>query len=171
MEQLDDNLLYRWFVGLAPDDAVWDATTFTKNRERLQQGDVFNRFMETLLHHQAVTPLLSDEHFSVDGPLIEAWAGHKSFKPKDKKDGDGEHVHGTTRMKARPIPTAASIASVRGRRANSATWDTPRWKTGTAWPSSCSRNAHARKVLVRRAQSRIDQPALRRDRQASLEGA
>ncbi len=97
MEQLDYNLLYRWFVGLSPDDMVWDATTFTKNRERLQQGDVFNRFMETLLHHKDVTPLLSDEHFSVDGTLIEAWAGHKSFKRKDKKDGEGEHFRGTTR--------------------------------------------------------------------------
>lgn len=97
MEQLDYNLLYRWFVGLSPDDAVWDATTFTKNRERLQQGDIFNRFMEKLLHHKDVTPLLSDEHFSVDGTLIEAWAGHKSFKPKDDTDGDGEHFHGTTR--------------------------------------------------------------------------
>jgi transposase len=97
MEQLDYNLLYRWFVGLASDDAVWDATTFTKNRERLQQGDLFNRFMETLLHHQAVTPLLSDEHFSVDGTLIEAWAGHKSFKPKSDTDGDGANFHGTTR--------------------------------------------------------------------------
>jgi transposase len=97
MEQLDDNLLYRWFVGLASDDAVWDATTFTKNRERLQQGDLFNRFMETRLHHQAVTPLLSDEHFSVDGTLIEAWAGHKSFKPKSDTDGDGANFHGTTR--------------------------------------------------------------------------
>ena len=100
MEQLDYNLLYRWFVGLAPDDAVWDATTFTKNRERLQQGDIFNRFMERLLHHKDVTPLLSDEQFSVDGTLIEAWAGHKSFKPKDKNDGDGEHFHGTTRKNA-----------------------------------------------------------------------
>ena len=97
MEQLDYNPLYRWFVGLSPDDAVWDATTFTKNRERLQQGDVFNRFMEMLLHHKDVTPLLSDEHFSVDGTLIEAWAGHKSFKPKDAKASDGEHFHGTTR--------------------------------------------------------------------------
>jgi transposase len=97
MEQLDYNLLYRWFVGLAPDDAVWDATTFTKNRERLQQGDMFNRFMEKLLHHQAVTPLLSDEHFSVDGTLIEAWAGHKSFKPKSDTAGDGANFHGTTR--------------------------------------------------------------------------
>lgn len=100
MEQLDYNLLYRWFVGLAPDDAVWDATTFTKNRERLQHGDIFNRFMEKLLHHKEVTPLLSDEHFSVDGTLIEAWAGHKSFKPKGNKDSDGEHFHGTTRKNA-----------------------------------------------------------------------
>jgi transposase len=97
MEQLDYNLLYRWFVGLSPDDAVWDATTFTKNRERLQQGDMFHRFMEKLLHHKDVTPLLSDDHFSADGTLIEAWAGHKSFKPKDEKDGEGENFHGTTR--------------------------------------------------------------------------
>ena len=136
MEQLDYNLLYRWFVGLSPDDAVWDATTFTKNRERLQHGDIFNRFMEKLLHHKDVTPLLSDEHFSVDGMLIEAWAGHKSFKPKDDKDATGStstarHAR-TPRMKARPIPTAASTARARARRANSATWATPRWKTGTA---------------------------------------
>ena len=100
MEQRDYNLLYRWFVGLSPDDAVWDATTFTKNRERLQHGDMFNRFMEKLVHHNDVTPLLSDEHVSVDGTLIEAWAGHKSFKPKDEKDGDGEPFHGTTRKNA-----------------------------------------------------------------------
>ena len=97
MEHLDYNLLYRWFVGLSPDDAVWDATTFTKNRERLQAGDIFNRFMETLLNHTDVRPLLSDEHFSVDGTLIEAWAGHKSFKPKNDQDGDGTNFHGTTR--------------------------------------------------------------------------
>jgi hypothetical protein len=76
---------------------VWDATTFTKNRERLQHGDLFNRFMETLLHHTEVTPLLSDEHFSVDGTRIDAWAGHKSFKPKNETDRDGEHFHGTRR--------------------------------------------------------------------------
>jgi transposase len=97
MEQLDYNLLYRWFVGLSPDDAVWDATTFTKNRERLQAGDIFNRFMETLLNHREVRPLLSDEHFSVDGTLIEAWASHKSFRPKDDQDGDGANFRGTTR--------------------------------------------------------------------------
>ncbi len=136
MEQLDYNLLYRWFVGVSPDDAVWDATTFTKNRERLQHGDVFNRFMERLLRHKDVIPLLSDEHFSVDGTLIEAWAGHKSFKPKTRKPATGRTSMAqrarTTRMKTQLIPTAASIARARGRRANSAIWDTPRWKTGTA---------------------------------------
>jgi transposase len=67
MEQLDYNLLYRWFVGLSPDDPVWDPTTFTKNRDRLQNGDVFTKFMTRLLNHSQVKPLLSDEHFSVDG--------------------------------------------------------------------------------------------------------
>jgi transposase len=89
MEQLDYNLLYRWFVGLSPDDPVWEPTTFTKNRDRLQQGDVFQKFMSKLLNHPQVKPLLSDEHFSVDGTLIEAWASHKSFRPKDGSDGDG----------------------------------------------------------------------------------
>jgi transposase len=97
MEQLDYNLLFRWFVGLSPDDPVWDATTFTKNRERLQQGDVFQKFMAKLLAHERVKPLLSDDHFSVDGTLIEAWASHKSFKPKNDKDGDGSNFHGQSR--------------------------------------------------------------------------
>ena len=97
MEQLDYNLLYRWFVGLSPDDPVWDATTFTKNRDRLQEGDVFERFMTKLLNHPDVKPLLSDEHFSVDGTLIEAWASHKSFRPKDGSDGDGANFHGQKR--------------------------------------------------------------------------
>src|SRR5882757_10300318 len=88
MEQLDYNLLFRWFVGLSPDDRVWDATSFTKNRERLQQGKVFDKFMAKLLGHPKVKPLLSDEHFSVDGTLIEAWASHKSFKPKDGDKDD-----------------------------------------------------------------------------------
>src|SRR6516225_5548855 len=85
MEQLDYNLLFRWFVGLSPDDPIWDPTVFTKNRERLQEGDVFQKFMTKLLKHEKVKPLLSDEHFSVDGTLIEAWASHKSFKPKQAK--------------------------------------------------------------------------------------
>lgn len=71
---------------------------FTKNRERLQQGEVFEKFMAKLLNHPQVKPLLSDEHFSVDGTLIEAWASHKSFRPKDgSDDGDGANFHGQTR--------------------------------------------------------------------------
>ncbi len=99
MEQLDYNLLYRWFVGLSPDDPVWDPTTFTKNRERLEKGDVFAKFMTQLLNHPQVAPLLSDEHFSVDGTLIEAWASHKSFKPKDGSgdDDDGANFHAQKR--------------------------------------------------------------------------
>ena len=96
MEQLDYNLLYRWFVGLSPDDPVWVPTTFTKNRERLQHGDVFQKFMARLLNHPRVKPLLSDEHFSVDGTLIEAWASQKSFRPKDG-GGDGANFHGQKR--------------------------------------------------------------------------
>ena len=98
MEQLDYNLLYRWFVGLSPDDAVWDPTSFTKNRDRLQNGEVFTKFMAALLNHPQVKPLLSDEHFSVDGTLIEAWASQKSFRPKDGSDaGDGANFHGQKR--------------------------------------------------------------------------
>src|SRR6201982_155669 len=94
MEQLNYNLMYRWFVGLSPDDPVWDPTTFTKNRDRLQNGEVFEKFMTKLLNHPQVKPLLSNEHFSVDGTLIEAWASHKSFRPKDgSDDGDGTNFH------------------------------------------------------------------------------
>jgi transposase len=97
MEQLEYNLLHRWFVGLSPDDPVWDPTTFTKNRDRLQEGGVFQKFMSKLLNHPQVKPLLSDEHFSVDGTLIEAWASHKSFRPKDGSDEDGTDFHGQKR--------------------------------------------------------------------------
>jgi transposase len=97
MEQLNYNLLYRWFIGLSPDEPVWDPTTFTKNRERLQAGEVFEKFMARLLNHPQVKPLLSDQHFSVDGTLIEAWASQRSFRPKDGSDGDGSNFHGQTR--------------------------------------------------------------------------
>jgi transposase len=83
MEQLDYNLLFRWFVGLAMDDAVWDATVFCKNRDRLLDGDIARRFMGAVLSQPQVRKLLSAEHFTVDGTLIEAWASMKSFQPKD----------------------------------------------------------------------------------------
>ena len=84
MEQLDYNLLFRWFVGLNADERVWDATVYTKNRERLLEGDVANEFFWLVLEQAGKADLLSDEHFSVDGTLIEAWAGHKSFRRKDQ---------------------------------------------------------------------------------------
>jgi transposase len=83
MEELDYSVLYRWFVGLSMDDAVWDATTFTKNRDRLLDGDIADAFFAEVLAAVRAEGLLSDEHFTVDGTLLEAWASHKSFKPKD----------------------------------------------------------------------------------------
>jgi transposase len=82
MEQLDYNLLFRWFVGLSMDDRVWDPTVFTKNRERLLRGDIARAFFERVLAQAQARQLLSAEHFTVDGTLIEAWAGVKSFKQK-----------------------------------------------------------------------------------------
>jgi transposase len=95
MEQLDYNLLFRWFVGLSMDDAVWDATVFCKNRDRLLDGDIAAKFMVGVLNLPQVKQLLSSEHFSVDGTLIEAWASMKSFMPKtpaageDRRNGSG----------------------------------------------------------------------------------
>ena len=82
MEQLDYNLLFRWFVGLNMDDPVWDPSTFSKNRERLLKGDVATAFFDQVLAQARERNLLSDDHFTVDGTLIEAWAGQKSFKRK-----------------------------------------------------------------------------------------
>jgi len=84
MEQLEYNLLFRWFVGLNMDEAVWVPTVFTKNRDRLLEGDVAEKFFQLALAQARVADLLSDEHFSVDGTLIEAWASHKSFQRKDQ---------------------------------------------------------------------------------------
>jgi IS5 family transposase len=83
VERIEYDLLFRWFVGLGIDEAVWDATTFTKNRDRLLDGDVATKFLSAVLSQSRVKRLLSSEHFSVDGTLIEAWASPKSFKPKD----------------------------------------------------------------------------------------
>jgi len=83
MEQLDYNLLFRWFVGLKADDRIWDATVFTKNRQRLLNGNIAQAFFERVVALARERGLLSDEHFTVDGTLIEAWASLKSFKRKD----------------------------------------------------------------------------------------
>ena len=86
MEQMDYNLLFRWFVGLNMDDAVWDATVYSKNRERLLKAEVAEAFFKEVVGIAKQHGFLSDEHFTVDGTLIEAWAGQKSFK----KRGDAE---------------------------------------------------------------------------------
>lgn len=82
MEQVDDNLLFRWFVGLSMDDPIWDPTIFTKNWDRLFQGDIAQAFFTAVLAQARQTNLVSADHFTVDGTLLEAWASHKSFKPK-----------------------------------------------------------------------------------------
>src|SRR5271163_1133294 len=86
MERLEFNLLFRWFVGLGVDDAVWDHSTFSKNRERLLEGDIAAKLLGAVLAQPRVKRLLSTDHFSVDGTLIEAWASMKSFRPKDGSD-------------------------------------------------------------------------------------
>src|SRR2546428_9089329 len=83
MEQLQYNLLFRWFVGLSMDDPVWDATTFTKNRDRLLEGEIADAFFREVLAEAEAAGLVSDEHFTVDGTLLEAWASQKSFRRRD----------------------------------------------------------------------------------------
>lgn len=86
MERLEYDLLFRWFVGLGVDEPVWDHSTFSKNRDRLLDGDVAARFLSAILMQPRVRRLLSSEHFSVDGTLVEAWASMKSFRPRDEPD-------------------------------------------------------------------------------------
>jgi len=89
MEQLAYNLLFRWFVGLNMDEAVWDATVFSKNRERLMKGDIAQAFFEAVLDQARQKDLLSDEHFTVDGTLLEAWASQKSYQKKENPPEQG----------------------------------------------------------------------------------
>ncbi len=106
IEQIEYNLLFRWFVGLGMDDAVWAPTTFTKNRDRLLTGDIASAFFDAVLIHADSARLLSDEHFTVDGTLLEAWASHKSFRPRGDEpptDGGGNPTvdfHGRRRLNA-----------------------------------------------------------------------
>jgi transposase len=86
LEQLRYNLLFRWFVGLGMDDLIWDVSTFSKNRRRFLDGEISAKFFEAVLDRARQTDVLSDEHFTVDGTLLEAWASHKSFRRKDGGD-------------------------------------------------------------------------------------
>jgi transposase len=127
IEQIEYNLLFRWFVGLGMDDAVWAPTTFTKNRDRLLNGDIAAAFFDAVLIHADTERLLSDEHFTVDGTLLEAWASQKSFRPRDQDppaDGGGNppvNFHGQRRTNAThqstTDPDARLYKKARGREA------------------------------------------------------
>ncbi len=94
----DYNLLFRWFMGLGMDEVVWNHAVFSKNRDRLLTSEVAQRFFAEV--NERAKPFLSDDHFTVDGNLIQAWASHKSFRPKDSSDdegGDGSNFHGRKR--------------------------------------------------------------------------
>jgi transposase len=97
VEQLEYNLLFRWFVGLNMSEPAWNHAVFSKNRERLLAGDVAHELFACVVEQARALKLLSDEHFTVDGTLIEAWASHKSFKPKDGSDDEGSDFRGQTR--------------------------------------------------------------------------
>jgi transposase len=103
VEQLQYNLLFQWFVGLALDDAVWDATTFTKNRDRLLTGDIAEAFFQEVLAEARAQGLLSTEHFTVDGTLLEAWASQKSFRRRDE-DGPDTPAGGNPDVNFRGAP-------------------------------------------------------------------
>jgi transposase len=128
MEQIDYNLLFRWFVGLGMDDAVWAPTTFTKNRDRLLAGDIAAAFFDAVLIHADSVRLLSDEHFTVDGTLLHAWASQKSFRPRDEDPpapGGGNptvNFHGQRRSNAThqsiTDPDARLYKKARGREAH-----------------------------------------------------
>jgi len=108
-EQLEYNLLFRWFVGLGMDARVWVPTVFTKNRDRLLRGDVANRFFSAVVEEARRRRWLSDEHFTVDGTLLEAWASHKSFRPKNEPpSGGGRNAEVNFRGEKRRNDTHAS---------------------------------------------------------------
>jgi len=114
MEQLNYNLLFRWFVGLNPDDAVWVPTVFTKHRDRLLEGNIAEAFLQAVLQTADRRGLLSHEHFTVDGTLLEAWASQKSFRPKDDptpppSDGDPSNPTVNFRQEKRSNATHQSV--------------------------------------------------------------
>jgi transposase len=120
MEQLDYNILFRWFVGLAMDEPIWDPTVFTKNRDRLLNQDLARGFLRRVV--ERAERYMSDEHFTVDGTLIEAWASQKSFQRRDgSTDGDGSNFHGESRQNdthaSKTDPDAKLYRKAQGREA------------------------------------------------------
>src|SRR4051812_1860440 len=136
MERLEFDLLFRWFVGLGMDDPVWDHSTFPKNRNRLLDGEIAAKFLSAVLAQPWVKRLLSSDHFSVDGTLIEAWASMKSFKPKEPPDAGG------TRGGGRNAPTDSGARSVPTRRTAVQPTRTPgRTARGRGWRPSFASSA------------------------------
>jgi transposase len=150
IEQLDYNLLFRWFVGLAMDAPVWDASVYAKNRDRLVEGEVAARFLNAVLQGERVRKLLSDDHFSVDGTLIDAWASMKSFRPKQDGGDDAPTADGSGRNGARDLrgqkrsnethasttdPDARLYRKADGQSADCASWVIYWWRTATRWSS------------------------------------
>ena len=136
MERLEYDLLFRWFVGIGVDDAAWDHSVFSKNRDRLLDGDIAAKFLSAVLAQPTVKKLLSTDHFSVDGTLIEAWGVHEERQTEGwlgRTAGRGRRTHTkgtstarndrTTRMPRPPIPRPGSTAKGEARRRSCASWD------------------------------------------------
>lgn len=119
MERMEFDLLFRWFVGLGVDDLVWDHSTFSKNRDRLLEGEIAGKFLQSILAQPQVKRLLSNDHFSVDGTLIEAWASIKSFRRKDggdkDNDGPGRNAQRSFHKEARSNETHESTTDPQAR--------------------------------------------------------
>jgi transposase len=163
MEQLDYNMLYRWFVGLTPDDPVWVPTVFTKNRDRLLAGDIAEAFFQAVLRVANQHQLLSPEHFTVDGTLLEAWASHKSFRliaepPTRPSDDDRGNPSVNFRGEKRSNATHRSVTDPDARLAR---------KTGGAFlgyqASVLTENRHG--LIV---QTDVRSPAYEAERDAAL---
>ena len=135
MERLEYDLLFRWFVGIGVDDAAWDHSTFSKNRDRLLEGDIAAKFLAAVLAQPRVKRILSSDHFSVDGTLIEAWASMKSVRSKDGSDNPPAEDVGairkptsvagsgrTRRMPRPPTRRPGSTRRARARRRSCASW-------------------------------------------------
>ncbi len=137
MEQMNYNLLFRWFVGLNIDDAVWDHSTFSFNRDRLFDAPIVRQFFEHTVLMARVQDLVSDEHFSVDGTLLEAWASHKSFRLKDSSGGDGGDFHGQARSNDTPAsttdPDTRLIRKGEGKEAKLSYLANALWRTAMPW--------------------------------------
>jgi transposase len=132
MDRLEFDLLFRWFVGIGIDDAAWDHSVFSKNRDRLLEGDLAAKLLSAVL----AQPRVKTDHFSVDGTLIEAWDSMKSFRmartnrPRRGADGTGRRIFTarsvpTRRTRRPPIPKRGSIAKGQARKPSSASWGTP----------------------------------------------